>query len=293
MRFILNATNLLGDSLYLLRPIEVFLQQSKDVECIVADKGLSYELFANTFQHLVAVLDDLNEAKERWPEAVVLDLNAGRSGEWCHKIAREENWQPHMSEGYAHFLGVDLKGDLHPPMRWSCIEDVMPRTFYAISPFSKSCSRHSGETPNKTLDAHKWEYILRYLRRQNKKVIVVGGPNDKLANCSVPLNDYFCASSLFELEFFLKSCALLVGVDNGLMHIASVLDTPCISLWPKVSNMHFIGPRFSAKTAFVLMEPNSAQPSQLLCGIRKFAKILLADKDVTVETVSLAEDGDA
>lgn len=280
MRVILNATNLLGDSLYLLKPVEVFLQQTKieDVCCIIADRGLSYELFANTFQHILPVSYNLDSAKEHFPDATVLDLNAGRSGEWCHNTARETGQQPHMSEGYAHFLGVDLKGELHPPMKWSCIEDNLPRTFFAVSPFSKSCSRHSGEQPNKTLDDNKWEYIIRYLRRQGLPVKVIAGPKDLLQNCSVPLNDYFTAKNLYELEYFLKSCRLLISLDNGLGHIASVLDTPMISLWPKVSNHQFIAPRFSAKTAFVLMEPNQAQPSQLLCGIRQFAKVLLGEQ---------------
>jgi ADP-heptose:LPS heptosyltransferase len=195
-----------------------------------------------------------------------------------------------MSEAYAVILGVDLKHELHPPMGWAKIKEELPRTFFAISPFSKSCSRHTGETPNKTLDDFKWEYLIRFLRRQGLPVKVIAGPGDILTKCSVPLNDYFTAKNLYELEYFLKSCKLLISLDNGLGHIASVLDTPMISLWPKVSCHQFIAPRFSAKTAFVLMEPNTSTPSQLLTGIRMFAKKLLGDIDETETTTIQLED---
>jgi hypothetical protein len=290
MKVILNCTNLLGDSLYLLKPVQVFLQQVNKEEmcCIVTDKGLAWEMFAGVFSKDFIVIDDVNLAKAQFPDAVVLDLNAGRSGEYTFGEASKGRPQLHISEGYAHFLGVDLHHELKPPTDWAVIKETLPRTFCAISPFSRSCSRHSGEVPNKTLDDHKWEYLIRYLRRQGMPVKVIAGPNDKLTNNSVPVNDYFTAKNLYDLEYFLKSCALLISVDNGLGHIASLLDTPMISLWPKVSCIDFIYPRFSEKTACVLMEPNTATPSQLLAGIRHFAKNLLGDLHVEEsETIQL------
>lgn len=290
MKIILNCTNLLGDSLYLLRPVQVLLEQSNDVVCIVADKGLAFELFFHSFCTQVPVLDVIQEAEEMYPDATQLNVGAGQAGDISFRLHQERGGQQmHMSEAYAIILGVDLKGVVAPPVHWQQVKEKLPRTFIAISPFSKSCSRHTNERPNKTLDDHKWEFILRYLRRQGMPVKVIAGPNDRLKSNSVPQNDYFTAKNLYELEYFLKSCALLVTLDNGLGHVASVIDTPMISLWPKVSCIDFIYPRFSPFTTCVSMEPNSATPAQLLAGIRHFTKILLGG-DNYVETEILREE---
>lgn len=290
MRTILNCTNLLGDSLYLLRPVYEFLhrQEQSDVCCVVSDVGLPFELFSSVLSNLeLSVYDNIDFAKKIYPDAVVLDLNAGRSGELCFRLAREKGVQLHISEGYAAILGINLGVNIEPPMWWQQVNEPLERTFFAISPFSRSCSRHSGERPNKTLDDHKWEYIIRFLRRQGKPVKVIAGPNDQLTNCSVPLNDYFTARNLYELEYFLKSCALLISVDNGLGHIASILQTPMISLWPQVSNLQFIAPRFSDKTAFIQMgDPNLASPVDLLQGIRNISRILLGESSDEDQTES-------
>jgi len=292
MSIILNCTNLLGDSLYLLRPVEEYIKDH-DVCAIVTDRGLAYELFYNVFeQTAVHVFPALMTARMLDPEAIVIDLNAGRSGELCFKTAQATGKQPHISEGYASILGISLGSNIKPPTTWQRVNDKLPRTFFAISPFSRSCARHSGERPNKTLDDFKWEYIIRFLRRQGMPVKVVAGPNDRLTKCSVPLDDYFTAKNLLDLETFLKSCALLISVDNGLGHIASILDTPMISLWPQVSNLQFIGPGFSPKTGIVQIgDPNIASPSQMLMGIRHFAKELLGGlHEEEVSTIQLEEE---
>lgn len=275
MKIILNCTNLLGDSLYLLRPVQVYMQQYPDVVVhIVADPGLAFELFVGCFGEIV--LNNLELAKEYQPTATVITLSAGTAGEISFKDNRSNpSRQMHMSEAYAQMLNVDLGNDIAPPKDWHRVVEEQPKKWIAISPFSRSCSRHSGETPNKTLDDSKWEFIIRYLRRQGYPVKVIAGPNDKLKVNSVPVNDYFTASSLYELELFIKQCALVISLDNGLGHIASALNVPMISLWPKVSNHQFIAPRFGDKTVFVLMEPNSATPAMLLSGIRRFARPLL------------------
>lgn len=284
---LIQATNLLGDTFYLLKPLKLYLQTHPEVKAIIADPGLAYEMIYNCFgaetDFKKQIYSQEHIAVANYPGAEVIHLGAGMAADLSYKLHRDKGGdQLHISEAYARLLGI-TNLDIRPNMDWTRVAEPPPRTFFAISPFSRSCSRHSGETPNKTLDDHKWEYIIRYLRRQGVPVKVMAGPNDRLSNNSVPVNDYFTAKNLYELEYFLRSCALLITLDNGLGHLASALHTPMISLWPKVSNLQFIGPRFSRLTNFVQMEPNSVTPSQLLAGIRHFARPRLGGERETKE----------
>jgi hypothetical protein len=284
MKLILNCTNLLGDSLYLLRPIQAYLEQYPNtVEAIIANSGLAWDMFNGCFEKEIEVYDNLDVAKGIYPEAVVLEINAGMAGDIAFKHSQKTKGPPlHISEAYGQLLGCDLHNNLKPLTDWAVIKEALPRTFIAISPFSKSCSRHTGEIPNKTLDDHKWEYIIRYLRRQNIPVKVIAGPGDRLKVNSVPMNDYFTADNLYELEHFLKQCALLVTVDNGLGHLASILNTPMIYLWPGVSSLDFIYPRFGNTTCCVQIgDPNQAAPAAMLTGIRMYTQMILGDRHVT------------
>lgn len=288
MRIILDCTNLLGDSLYLLRPVQAYIEQYPDtVNAIVADKGLPLEMFEACFGKDVDVYDSVDIAKKYNPEATVLNLSAGQAGHISFTHSQKMQQSPlHISEAFAKILGCDLKGDAKPLTDWAVLKKDIPRTILAISPFSKSCARHTNETPNKTLDDYKWEYIIRYLRRQGMGVKVIAGPGDKLKSNSVPLNDYYTAKNLQELEHFLKSCALLITVDNGLGHLASILNTPMIYLWPEVSSVDFIYPRFGNKTCCVhIGNPNTAQPAAILTGIRMYAKRLLGATDETLQEI--------
>src|ERR1700735_4628681 len=126
MRIILDCKNLLGDSLYLLRPVYEFLKQPNEVDCLVADKGLAYELFDRTFGHDLT-FSHLQDAEEAFPSATVLSLNAGSAGELAFRLVREGGRQLHMSEAYGMILGVDLHHELKPPMDWEQIHEQLPR----------------------------------------------------------------------------------------------------------------------------------------------------------------------
>ncbi|MGI4812700.1 MAG: glycosyltransferase family 9 protein [Janthinobacterium lividum] len=276
MKFILDATNLLGDSFYLLSPVAAFCEQNpEDVECVVCSPGLVFEMFMRVLPDDTVLVASIKQATTMFSEATVLNLGAGQAATLsytAHKIDPQKE-QPHISEAYARLLGLVTQPGPPDKLRTGL---NLEKTHFAISPFSRSCSRHTGESPNKTLDDWKWEHIIRYLRRQDLPVKVIAGPEDKLVNTSIPVNDYFVAHSFFELETFLSSTALLISLDNGIGHIASFLGTPMISLWPRVSNMSFIAPRWGAKNAFIQMDPNNVSPAQLLAGIKKFTRALIS-----------------
>lgn len=296
MKVILNCTNLIGDSVYLLNPVKAFLEQHPD-ECvaIVADKGFAFEMFFNTFNHtalacllpsIPLIFDTQEDAVNCFPHAQVLYVGAGQSGEVCFQESRKPGGrQLHISEGYAKMLGVTLD-TLRPTNVWQRVLDTERLDpFILIAPFSRSCSVHTTGVANKTIADWKWEHIIHHLRKQNLPVKVLAGPNDYLKKCSVSMNDYITCKSLYELELTLKSAKLFVTLDNGVGHIAAALDVPMIYLWPKVSCIEFIAPLYAKKTVYLMMEPNEAAPVAMMVGFRKFVRHMLETDHEEVETL--------
>lgn len=281
MKVILQCTNLIGDSIYLLNPVQCFLEQHPD-ECvaIVTDKGFTYEMFFNTFvkggMFEVIIFDDQEKAVDCFPNAQVLHIGAGQSGEICFAESRKPGGrQLHISEGYSRILGVTLNS-IQPTTVWQRVPDTERLDpFILISPFSRSCSVHTTGKANKTLEDWKWEHLIHHLRKQQLPIKVLAGPNDFMKQCSIPVNDYITCKSLYELELTLKSAVMLVTVDNGIGHVAGALELPMIYLWPKVSNFSFIYPIFNRKAKCLLMEPTQAAPVAISVGFRKFVREIL------------------
>jgi hypothetical protein len=280
---IINATNLLGDSLYTLQPIKQYLDTHTEEEIkLVADRGLAFQMFQDTFQDDtdddVEIFDNIDSAIrscEKGADLSVFSLNAGASGHICFTRAQQTGRQPHISEGFAEMLGMQLKEPPLPYAPWNTWEPDLqvPPVRIGISPFSRSCSRHSGEPPNKTLDDWKWMHIINYLRPHLDYLQVLGGPNDRLTGVSVSEDEYWCASSFEDLRKKLKSLTLFITVDNGLGHIASALNVPTVLLWPRVSSMEFIGPIWAPNTKYITpIDPPTITPANILNGLRHFVK---------------------
>lgn len=273
---IINATNLLGDSLYSLQPIKQYLDEHPDeVTILVADRGIAYQMFMDTFSHLL--FDNIDKAIascKPGEDIKVINLNAGASGHICFTSAQTTGRQLHISEGYAQMLGLTFKGPVLPYAPWNAWEHKEDKvTRIAIAPFSRSCSRHTGETPNKTLDDWKWNPLQAYLRSHCDEFRVIGGLKDRLTNCPISEEEYWTASSFEDLRKKLKSLSVLVTVDNGLGHLSSVLQVPTIILWPQVSSMEFIGPAtyWAPNTRYIApIDPNTIKPAVILGGLRNY-----------------------
>lgn len=291
MKTIINATNLLGDSLYSLQPINQYRDEmgaSEEDLILVADRGLVFQMFQDTFLGPVKLYDDIDKAIQSCPEGEdvkVIRLSAGDSGHWCFTIAQQTGgkFQPHISQGYAHLLGMTLKEPIMPYAPWNNWEpENRDKVRIGIAPFSKSCSRHTGERPNKTLDDWKWMHIINYLRQHCDELKVFGGPKDIMLNVPISEDERCVAKSFDDLRKQLKRLTAFISVDNGLGHIASVLDTPTILIWPVVSSIEFIAPLWAPRTKYLMnVEPNTITPSTLLAGIRIFMKELVNDGDAS------------
>jgi glycosyl transferase family 9 (putative heptosyltransferase) len=274
---ILVAINLIGDSIYLLGPVRKYLEvHPGEVAAILVDKKMAGQLFVRQFANSgVPVVHSEEEARAINPEAEFLRLEAGMSGTLCHGIEQRFGKCPHISEGYARILGVDIEGRQEPPVEWqSYYGKSFPKEYSLIFPFSKSCSRHdpAGKMrPNKTLDDWKWEHILHFLRRHGyEPVKVEGGPGERMQGVSILESDYLESRTLPELELSIRKASVAISVDNGLAHLASALGTMTIVLWPAASSQDFIAPIWSPTTAIMHMgDPNEIQPVQLLMGLRQ------------------------
>lgn len=277
MHKILNCTNLLGDSLYLIKPVQTFLEKYPgEAVVVVADRGLSFELFSLSITG-VPVVPTLEEAVELHPLAQVMHLQAGKAGELAFAYSRTQGKPAmHISEAYAAMLGLPYPDSIAPTTDWqrpSECTDMEPCIL--LSPFSRSCSVHTTGVRNKTLEDWKWEHFIRYLRKQSLPIKVIGAPDDFI-HCSLPIDAYTTAHSLLELESILRSARLFVSVDNGLGHLASSMNLPMISLWSKAASLEFIGPVYGRRTMLLQFStPAEAAPAAMMVGFRKFTEMLL------------------
>lgn len=287
---IINATNLLGDSLYCLQPIKQYLDRHLDEQTIlVADRGLAYQMFVDTFGRLSLfengnIYDDIDAAIAGQSEGIdarIIRLDAGSSGHWCFTQAQQTGKQPHISEGFANMLGFTLQHPIIPYAPWNNWEtlETPPPIRIGIAPFSRSCSRHSGKLPNKTLDDYKWMPIIAFLRMHCDEFYVFGGPKDALTGNDISEDERYVAASFKALRSTLKSLHCFITVDNGLGHLASVLGVPTIILWPQVSSVEFIAPIWAPNTQLMTnMDPNLATAAVLLTGLRIFVRDKLNNK---------------
>lgn len=274
----------------------MFLEQHPG-ECvaIVTDTGFAFELFFKTFaedfcnQPLIEnpiIFDNEERAKDCFPYATVLHMGAGQSGEICFAESRKPGGkQLHISEGYSRMLGVTLN-TIVPTTAWQRVDDTERLDpFILISPFSRSCSVHTTGKANKTLEDWKWEHIIHSLRAHNLPIKVLAGPKDYLKQCSISVDDYITCRDLYHLELVLKSAKLLVTLDNGIGHIAAALEIPMIYLWPTVSSIDFIYPKWHSKSKALIMTPTEAAPIAMFVGFRKFVRELLETSDEKTETL--------
>lgn len=269
---VLVATNLIGDSLYLLGPVKKCLENNT-VACIVIEAGLAGQLFVRSFGKQIPILFDEAEARKLYPTSEWVYLQAGLAANISLSHARKYGRHLHISEAYARMLDIDIEGKVEPILDWCYFPGQRfdtERKIAILSPFSRSCTRHGGMRPNKTFDSWKWEPIIRFLRRHEYEVKVSCRPNDRLEQCSIPESDYLSSYTLEEIEKDFRSASLTISVDNGLAHISSAVGTRTIIFWPPTLCAEFIAPTWSPKTTLIYMGwPDETFPVGMLVGIRR------------------------
>jgi hypothetical protein len=280
MQVILCCNNLIGDSIYLLRPVSLYLDRWKK-ECVALTvlPQLGGKIVKTYFENRIPVFHSIEEAKEQFPDAQVLQITAGRAMELAAQYSAQYKKQVHISQVYALMLGTPVNSVI-PPTDWLKPRFPTVRGRVIIGPFSASCSRHSGEKPNKTIDDWKWEHIVRFLRRHGfDEVLCIGSGVDMLEKVSLPLTAYRSTSDLGELQELFQSAQLVICIEGGVGHLASLFNVPTIILWPEVVNMEFIAPAWAPLTKYFLIgDPNEMPPAALLYGLKKLIRKMLEEE---------------
>ena len=246
-RVIVDCRNLLGDTIYLIKPLRQYLtyRRPKEVALGIAS-GLPGEIVQRSF--LDVPVEPIETLEAAWPDADRITLSAMAA--WLN--TRSDNG--HISRGYARILGMELGGGIDPDLSWLPPPDPdrQPRHI-SVAPFSVSCARHRGEPPNKTLDEADSLALVELLRGFGLPLRVIGGADERFVSPDFGFvdADYFSATGIDDLISFLRQSALVVGVDTGVCHASSCAGIPTIVLWPSAVSRRFIGETWARRTRFV------------------------------------------
>ena len=258
---IIKDINLLGDTLYSLKPIAEYGMQHGAYTVLTAPHGFATEMLRQELgsQHLCADLGAI-----RGSEAVI-DLSAGTAGQLAAMYLWQTGHGLHISECYAQMLDVDCTawhGDFRPLTGWvrgrRQVDTQNP--YVVIAPFSRSCSRHAGLPPNKTPDHKRWTLLLAWLSSRTLTPKILTGPDESWTGCEA---DTVSADTLDALVSLLTGATAVITVDNGVGHVASALGCRTIILWPPVSNPTFIAPTYNPGTTLIYARPGNIRADQL------------------------------
>lgn len=255
--------NLLGDTLYTLKPLAELLMRTKEEVVIGVGRGFAAEMVKAQFGSLARIVDTGELA------SVDVDLSS-----WtAYKIATNGLFEPrqrryHISEAFARMLeaDVDWGGDFRPLTGWAHGSRTEPGNRCVIAPFSRSCASHRGFRANKTLAHERWSLVIGWLRRVGFAPLVLQAPDEQWGGAEVETVE---AASLADLVDILSQARLVITVDNGIGHVASALGCRTVIVWPPVSDLNFIGPVWNPRTALIPCRPERLRADQLLTLIRK------------------------
>jgi SAM-dependent methyltransferase len=243
---IIDCRNLIGDTIYLIKPLRNFLatRPSDDVALGIKN-GLPGEIVRRSFPDLR--IDRTEVLEGAWPGAQRITLSARAAWE----STRTDD--AHISQGYARVLETELQGGIAPDLAWLPPADAVAQPEHIVlAPFSVSCARHRGEAANKTLEEHDWAALLKVLRRQDLPLRIVGGPDERFSTAmGFAESDYFTAANIEDLLAFLRRSCLVVGVDTGICHVSSCAGVPTVVLWSAAANLEFIGETWAPRTRIV------------------------------------------
>jgi SAM-dependent methyltransferase len=276
---IIDCRNLIGDTVYLIKPLRRFLESQNTNEVALAiDDGLPGTIVRRSFPgHRTGQLDSL---LREWPDAERITLSA--SSAWRQTRSDDS----HISLGYARIFNTEPPDGAAPDVEWLPAADPEMRPEYiALAPFSVSCARHRGEPPNKTLNESDWAPLLEMLRGYGWPLRIVGGPSERFpATLGFAESDYFSADTLEELVSFLRGSRVVVGVDTGVCHISSCAGVPTVVLWSSAANLKFIGATWAPRTRIVHIGLPTQFDTRRVTGLLKAAMQELTGRPATTDT---------
>lgn len=175
----------------------------------------------------------------------------------------------HLIEIFASMAGLDLEPeDWRAPHPFPITSAVLPDEYVVI---------HVGASESsKSLSATKWTNIINQIYKiQKMKFVLIGSESEKIISttiCSgVPegsVLDLVGKTSIQELFPIIKKSRLLVGCDSAPMHMATLVNTPCVNISLSTVNFWETGPR--TLDSVIIKEKNeqelsSEKVAQIIC----------------------------
>ncbi len=243
---IVDCRNLIGDTIYLIKPLKRFLASKQQNEVALGiGKGLAGDIVRRSFPGIR--VEQMEFLEREWPAAERVTLSAQSAWE------RTRSDNGHISHGYARVLGAELSGSIEPDTDWlPSAGTELEQDYIALAPFSVSCAANRGELPNKTLAEEVWTGVLELIRDYGYPLRVICGPSERFSeSMGFTEADYFTASTVEDLVACLQRSRLVVGVDTGICHVSSCGGIPTVVLWSEAANLQFIGETWAPRTRIV------------------------------------------
>lgn len=267
MRALFISRNLLGDGLYISPALNQWYKEHLGAEVTI----LTHDDFIKSIYSRMGVpLNVVTEANES-------DFDFVHTFNVEKAFLLSDQKQCHVAESYAELLGVKLQprgghkyGHLKPIFipTGEEVEDELKGNVL-VSMFSASCASREGKPPNKMLPWHKWEPILRYLRKEFDGVPIrfLGSPTDR-APLSISEDEYLTGVPMNKLALIMRHARLLFTLDNGMSHLAASQETPTFLLYPRVLGLHYIAPVGNPNVRIIHMDPNIVHPMEIIKGLK-------------------------
>lgn len=236
VREVINCWNLIGDTVYMMRPLQKYIGDRDDIGVVVAD-NLGGQAVKRFFQHTrVPVL----YGGEHDPASVVfaecenekrIDVGAAfRSGK-------------HIANAYCDQLGVPWDGDRSVPMSWADGIAALPYLEDAIlvAPFSVS------GTTNKAIFDHELHPIIDEIEKCNLRPVII----DTVARSMSVSRRTIAFDTVEQFAATARGVAMVLCCDNGISHLASSLAVKTRVYWKNCVAENWIAPNWGRDTKLI------------------------------------------
>jgi hypothetical protein len=218
---VLDVCNLIGDFIYLIKPLKMFIGDRQDIRV----EGVGIDNFQGQMLER-AIPGVLGRDVGSNPKRVSLGAGA---------VHARFTWL-HLQDAYARTLELNLEGDRTPDTSWVRLSSHPKKEWIGIAPFSLSSNnRHS-------LSASQWQELLPKLEPYR----IIG--HDRLSY--VPVERHFKANNLDELMEMMSECRMIFSIDTGIAHVASAMGLKTLVLW--ATGLHTLAPDWGKNTKIIM-----------------------------------------
>lgn len=275
-RLLVVSKNLLGDGLWVGPPLRLWYESHQDWEIDVLTNDDPIQVIYGRMGLSVRVIVSEAELRRPYDQEVVMDPSR------AHAI-RQKN-KGHIVQCYGEMLGVRVPelakaSESYRPTFYVGVGggremtdsrvDELPDGVVFLAPFSRSCASQKGEPPNKMLPWVLWQGIIRWLQSRGYEYRILGALNDRTP-LPVLEREYASGWPLETVGWAMqKKCRAIIGVDNGIMHVAAAQCLPEVLFYPAVLAKGWIAPLGNPHLALLHLDPARVDVGQLWETLRR------------------------